>query len=262
MSAAHEPTSRRVVALFPDPDDAPTRTTRARTSHVEDAGRRGARATSVHARATRGAREPRTLERTEHSGIHDQPRARRRDPLPEDIELALTNLGEDVYQLTVAIREVETRMVVASYEPAVLGLAESVEDRLHHAKRIRDTLAAIHLIALHPGPRRLLENEAPLPPFLKGVVIWCDGVVDALRVLAVELESRDADWLGLHKRLDDAARFLFPALVIQVRAHLDALREEVRLDETRREKVSEMSYLLEELFAVIRHLNVALKRME
>jgi len=94
------------------------------------------------------------------------------------------------------------------------------------------------------------------------VVIWCDGVVDALRILSVELAALDADWLGLRKRIDDAARFLFPGLVVQVRAHLVALREETCGDATRSAKMAEMSELLEGLFVAIRHLNVALKRME
>ncbi len=99
----------------------------------------------------------------------------------------------------------------------------AVHTLLTRAREVESVSTAV--LAVCTGARDwrvgiLLDADAPLAEYLRGVVAWCEGIVRALDVLAKELEAGRPDFRAARRRIDDAASFHLVHLVDAIR--LDA----------------------------------------
>ena len=63
----------------------------------------------------------------------------------------------------------------------------------------------------------MLQDDAPLAEYVRGVLAWADGVVRAFDVLAAELAAFAPGWARARERIDDACDFHLGGLVDTIR---------------------------------------------
>jgi hypothetical protein len=167
----------------------------------------------------------------------------------------VTVLGDDQIELGAKLHALTSSFDSAPFDPAARAIGATLHRRAYDVMALRDALDAVYLVAFDASLAPLYEPDAPLGPFLKGLYIWSDGVLDALSQLATELRALDPSWASLRLRLAEASQFYFDGLVRDIDDHVDRLRAagygSPRLDE--------MSACLDELFFAAHCLSESLE---
>ena len=166
----------------------------------------------------------------------------------------VTVLGDDQVELGAKLHALISSFDNAPFDPSARAVGATLRRRVYDVAALRDALDAVYLVAFDASLAPLYEQNAPLGPFLKGLYIWSDGVLDALSQLATELRALDPSWASLRLRVAEASLFYFDGLVRDIDDHVDRLRAagygSSRLDE--------MSACLDELFFTAHHLSASL----
>jgi hypothetical protein len=166
----------------------------------------------------------------------------------------VTVLGDDQIELGAKLHALTSSLDSVPFDPSARAVGATLHRRAYDVVALRDALDAVYLVAFDASLAPLYEQNAPLGPFLKGLYIWSDGVLDALSQLATELRALDPSWASLRLRLAEASLFYFDGLVRDIDDHVDRLRSagygSARLDE--------MSACLDELFFAAHHLSESL----
>jgi hypothetical protein len=166
----------------------------------------------------------------------------------------VTALGDDQADLGSKLHALTSTIEGVSFDPAARPVVETLRRRAYDVAALREALDDVYLVAFDASLAPLYEKDAPLQPFLKGLYIWSDGVLDALEQLATDLVGLDPSWDSLRSRLAESSRFYFARLAGDVDAQVRRLRAaghgSPRLDE--------MSARLDELFFAARWLSESL----
>jgi hypothetical protein len=143
----------------------------------------------------------------------------------------LDALGEDALTLSVNMETLHHALDQVGYDRSAQAAAATVRARLDEMEDLEDAFLDVLSVCSSPLAAPLLANDAPLADYLRGVIAWWKGILQAFEQLASELRSLSADWATLRRRLDDASTFLLPELV-------DDAREDLILAPSTRETVT------------------------
>lgn len=139
-----------------------------------------------------------------------------------DVERFRAMVRADHVRLTELLAPLASERPVVPLDPSARAAAQVIGRRIGDVGYVRDALATVEE-RVSPEIAPLFTPDAPLAPFLKGVAIWCDGVVEALAILEEELTRLVPRWASLRGRLRDATQFHFAGLTPQIREHLGIL---------------------------------------
>jgi hypothetical protein len=179
-----------------------------------------------------------------------------RAPVDALVRAFVTMLGDDQMELGAKLHAVASSIDTVPFDPSARAVGATLRRRVYDVVALRDALDAVYLVAFDTSLAPLYERDAPLAPFLKGLYIWSDGVLDALGQLATELRALDPSWAALRLRLAEASQFYFDGLLRDIDDRVDRLRSagygSARMDE--------MSACLEELFFAAHWLSESLEK--
>jgi hypothetical protein len=132
----------------------------------------------------------------------------------------LDALSEDALILSVNMETVHHSMDQISYDRRAQPVARLIRARLREMADLENTFLDV-LAACSPTlAAPLLANDAPLSDYLRGIVAWWKGILQAFEVLVAELGSLSPDWATARRRIEDASTFLLPELADAARAYL------------------------------------------
>jgi hypothetical protein len=225
--------TRPVLMLLPDYDD-PDPTALAALSYIDE------EPTQVRGRAAR------------ESYIRLRPGTR---ALHEHVEIFTHAMNEDQLALGMKLLNVTHSMDGFPYDVSARAAAAALRRRYFDVSDVADALNELYFAAQHSVLAPLFDPDAAVAPFLKGLYIWCDGVVEALSTLGGQLRELRPDWTELRNSLTGASQFYFNGLVPQIRAQIEALRA----DETSLE-LEEFSAVIEEVFFSVALLEQGLQK--
>ncbi|MEO6577063.1 MAG: hypothetical protein ABIP89_24660 [Polyangiaceae bacterium] len=224
--------TRPILTLLPDYDD-PDPTALAALSYMDDEPTqvRGHRARESYIRLRPGTRA-----------------------LHEHVETFARVMNDDQLNLGMKLLNVTHSMDGFPYDVSARAAAGALRRRYFDVSDVADALNELYFATQHSTLAPLFDPDASVAPFLKGLYIWCDGVVEALSTLGAELRVLQPDWTELRKRLADASQFYFDGLVPQIRSQIEALRvEETSLE------LEEFAAVLEEVFFSVALLEQSLQ---
>lgn len=175
--------------------------------------------------------------------------------LHEYVETFARVMNEDQLNLGMKLLNVTHSMDGFPYDVSARAAAAALRRRYFDVSDVADALNELYFAAQHTALAPLFEQGASVAPFLKGLYIWCDGVVEALSTLGGELRVLQPDWTELRKSLTGASQFYFNGLVSQIRSQIEALRaEETSLE------LEEFSAVIEEVFFSVALLDQGLQK--
>ncbi len=164
-------------------------------------------------------------------------------------------INDDQLNLGMKLLNVTHSMDGFPYDVSARAAAAALRRRYFDVSDVADALNELYFAVQHSTLAPLFDQDASVAPFIKGLYIWCDGVVDALSRLGGELRQLQPDWTELRKRLTDASQFYFNGLLPQIRSQIEALRAEETSPE-----LEDFSAVLEEVFFSVALLEQGLQK--
>jgi len=132
----------------------------------------------------------------------------------------LDALGDDALTLTLNMETLQHTLAQVAYDRSARAAARTVRTRIREMEDVANAFLEVLKVCSTPAAASLLANDAPLADYLRGVVAWWKGTLQAFERLAGELCTASADWGAFRQRLDTASTFLLPELVDDERADL------------------------------------------
>jgi hypothetical protein len=132
----------------------------------------------------------------------------------------LDALGDDALTLSVNMETVRHALDRVPYDRSTRAAAQTVQRRIEEMDDVASAFFEVLTVCSSPAAAALLANDAPLADYLRGVVAWWRGVLQAFEQLTHELQTLSADWGLLRRRIEGAGAFLLPELVDDARADL------------------------------------------
>ncbi len=151
------------------------------------------------------------------------PSSRPSEP-PPFVKDFLDELTDEPLLLTTNILCIEHIVRGMVRDPAARAAAHSVRARLKDLLAMRRALRTIHLDARDRRMAPLLQPDAPLRDYLRGLYAWCEATARALEGIALSLCELDTDWTLARARLDDARTFYLEELEAPIRKQCARLR--------------------------------------
>jgi hypothetical protein len=132
----------------------------------------------------------------------------------------LDALGEDALTLSVNMETLHHALDQVAYDRSAQAAARVMRTRLDEMEDLENAFLDVLTACSSPLAAPLLANDAPLADYLRGVVAWWKGILQAFDQLSRELGSLSANWATLRRRIEDAGSFLLPELVDDAREDL------------------------------------------
>jgi hypothetical protein len=132
----------------------------------------------------------------------------------------LDAVGDEALTLSVNMETVRHALDSVPYDRSTRAAAQTVRRRLAEMDDVANALFEVLTVCSSPAAAPLLANDAPLADYLRGVVAWWRGILQAFEQVTPALQTLSADWGLLRRRIEDAGAFLLPELVDDARADL------------------------------------------
>jgi hypothetical protein len=132
----------------------------------------------------------------------------------------LDGLGEDALTLSVNMETLHHALDHVAYDRSAQAAARTMRARLREMEDLENAFLEVLMVCSSPLAAPLLANDAPLADYLRGVIAWWKGTLQAFEQVASELRRLTVDWATLRRRIEDASTFLLPELVDDAREDL------------------------------------------
>jgi hypothetical protein len=170
----------------------------------------------------------------------------------------LDDLGDDQVNLSMALASIERATERGPRDLSALAALRAIYERVEDVRAVRNAIADVQRIAIDRRLHRVFVADAPLAEYLRGVYAWLNEAARALGVVAVELQSLDADWSSFRRRMDGAKNFHFDELMAPIQRDLAGLRAFVDTFAPPQPRVRELTAAVARLFQAAKYLEASL----